>query len=239
MPGAAILSPHPDDAVLSLWHVLAGPGDLQVVNVLAGVPGPEGGDRWWDRLTGAADSAVRMRERHAEDARALALAGRVAVHLPFLEGQYRDEPLPVTPVAERIATHLEPGAPVLAPAALNGHPGHVLVRSAALALRSAGHPVSLYADVPHATVFGWPAFVTGRPATAHLDPAAHWEHQLATAGLDLAELRLEVHVLSAGDLERKREAVSAYATQWPVLDAAWGVSRPEILRYEVLWPLPA
>jgi len=239
VPAAAILSPHPDDAVLSLWHALAGPGEVRVINVLAGVPGPAGGSRWWDRLTGAADSAARMRERHAEDGRALALAGRVPAHLPFLEDQYRDEPLAVGPVTEGIAAALDPGAPVLAPAALSGHAGHALVRAAALALRARGHPVSLYADVPHATVFGWPEFVTGRRAPAGLDPAAHWEHQLATAGLELSELRTEVHVLPAEALERKRAAVRAYATQWPVLDAAWGVSRPEVLRYEALWPLPA
>src|SRR5436190_795304 len=49
MTATTILSPHPDDAVLSLWHVLAGPGEVAVVNVFAGRPaGSELG--WWDAL---------------------------------------------------------------------------------------------------------------------------------------------------------------------------------------------
>lgn len=74
---AAVLSPHPDDALLSCWNLLAGAGDVTVVNVFTAPPG--GSDHshwgWWDRLTGAADWAQRMRERLEEDAAALRLAG--------------------------------------------------------------------------------------------------------------------------------------------------------------------
>ena len=38
MSAPAILSPHPDDAVLSLWHVLAAPGGVSVLNVFNGPP---------------------------------------------------------------------------------------------------------------------------------------------------------------------------------------------------------
>lgn len=33
-----IVSPHPDDAVLSCWHLLDDPGQVSVINVFAGVP---------------------------------------------------------------------------------------------------------------------------------------------------------------------------------------------------------
>jgi len=56
----AILSPHHDDAVLSCWHVLSGPGEVLVINVFAGIPGPQGGDRAWDRGAGVSDSAAAL-----------------------------------------------------------------------------------------------------------------------------------------------------------------------------------
>ena len=83
-----ILSPHFDDAVLSCWHVLASAGEVLVVNVFAGEP-PAGALGWWDRLAGASDSATAVRTRIEEDRQALALAGRTAVNLPFLDSQYR------------------------------------------------------------------------------------------------------------------------------------------------------
>ena len=98
-----ILSPHPDDAVLSLWRVLDGDGEVVVLNVFGGSPAGHHGDAWWDRLTGAADSVARMAERHAEDRAALALAGREPANLGLLDGQYRDVEPPLEPLVERIA----------------------------------------------------------------------------------------------------------------------------------------
>jgi hypothetical protein len=83
---SVVLSPHPDDAVPSCWHLLAG-GDTTVVTVFAGVPEP-GTCGWWDRLTGASDPAARVRERLAEDTRAPALAGASSVRLDLLDEQY-------------------------------------------------------------------------------------------------------------------------------------------------------
>ena len=57
-----------------------------------------------------------------------------------------------------------------------------------MALRAADRPVVLYADVPHATRFGWPTWVTGDPADPHLDPEAFWSHHLKGTGVDLAAL---------------------------------------------------
>ncbi len=87
-PRTVILSPHFDDAVLSCWHLLASADEVLVVNVFAGEP-PAGTLGWWDRLAGATDSAAAVRTRIEEDRQALALAGRTAVNLPFLDSQYR------------------------------------------------------------------------------------------------------------------------------------------------------
>ena len=236
----ALLSPHLDDAALSLWHLLDGPADVTVVNVFAGVPETAGGgDRWWDRLTGATDSARRARERRAEDREALGLARRAAIDLDLLEGQYRDRPQALQPVIARLADTVPEGAHVLAPAALDGHRSHRVVRAAALAMREGGAATTLYADVPHATRYGWPAWVSGSPADPYLHPHALWRRHLAEAGIALDDLRADIHRLDDRALERKIAAVRAYGTQLPALEAEFGVlSRPDVLRYEVLWPLP-
>ncbi len=103
-----MLSPHPDDAVLSCWHALTGPGDVRVVNVFTAVPDGGAASRcaWWDRLTGASNPSARMRERLIEDAEALRLAGRTALNVGFLDGQYRAGEQSAEAVAERAAAVL-------------------------------------------------------------------------------------------------------------------------------------
>src|SRR3954447_1479465 len=107
MAATVILSPHRDDAVLSVWHVLAGPGDVRVVNVFTGAP-TGAGPGWWDELSGGGDPAARARapgpaapgaaEREAEDRAALSLAGRDAVSLGFVDNQYRTVEQELEPV---------------------------------------------------------------------------------------------------------------------------------------------
>jgi LmbE family N-acetylglucosaminyl deacetylase len=235
MAAAVILSPHRDDAVLSAWHVLAGPGDVGVLNVFTAAP-PGAAVGWWDELTGATDAAVRIRERAAEDAEALALAGREAASLDFLDGQYRRSEQRLGPLAEAIAAAAPGEARLLAPAALGHHPDHELVRAAALALRERGRGVSLYADIPHAVPRGWPGWVADGGAPAADD---EWTARLRAAGLAAAELEPEVHRLDGEAERRKRVAVACYRTQLGALEEDFPIlSRPELLRYEVVWPLP-
>jgi len=234
-----ILSPHPDDAVLSLWHLLAGAEEVQVLTVFNG-PG-EGSRKlgWWDRLTRADDPTARARERAREDREALGLAGRATTELGFVDGQYRDSGQPLDPVTARIADASPGDAVLLAPAALDRHRDHLVVRAAALALANLGRRVALYADVPHATVFGWPAWVTGSAEDRFLDPEAHWDAAMDGAGIALGALEPRVHALDPEEERRKREALACYRTQLDALEAQFSlVSRPDVLRYEVVWPLP-
>lgn len=239
MDAVAILSPHPDDAVLSLWHRLAGPGDVLPVNVFGGSPEGHGGDAWWDRLTGAADSVARARERHAEDRAALALAGRAPLDLGFLDGQFRTAPPDLEAIAAAIDAAVPAQATLLAPAALSAHRDHVAVRAAALRLRAAGREVALYADVPHCATYGWPAWVTGGRPDPLLRPDVRWEDCMRPTGISLRACAPDVRHLDAGALAAKTEAVRAYRTQLPALEAVWGVTRPEVLRHEIVWTLPA
>src|SRR5438445_12721241 len=135
-PDSVILSPHVDDAVLSCWHLLANDDEVLVVNVFAGEP-PARTLGWWDRLTGATDSAAAVRTRIEEDRQALALAGRAAVNLPFLDSQYRLPDQASGEIAEALRGVHVAGARVYAPASLgDNHRDHAAVRAAALALHA-------------------------------------------------------------------------------------------------------
>jgi GlcNAc-PI de-N-acetylase len=238
---AAILSPHLDDAVLSCWHLLAQRDALVVINVFTGVPASVGAAAWWDRLTGATDSRQRVRERVDEDRRALALAGRTPANLGFLDEQYRERDQSLAPLTARVEGLLAPGAHIYAPAALGGHADHTLVRAAALELLKAGFAVSLYADLPHATLHGWPAWVTGRGDTPSQDlAAALWERSLAETGVSPESMVPMVHELDAVAHARKLAAIRAYRTQLHGLAELAGrpLTDRETLGFEVMWKLP-
>jgi LmbE family N-acetylglucosaminyl deacetylase len=232
---AVILSPHLDDAVLSCWHLLAQPDEIAVINVFAGVPTDLGAPAWWDEYTGASDSAERVRERIEEDRRALAVAGRTAVNLGFLDEQYRPEEQPLAALVEQIERLLDPGGRIYAPAAFANHTDHALVRAAALRLRAEGYEVSLYADLPHATIRGWPAWVSGKPGPTAKDLAgALWDRILARTDAKAPT----VHRFDAASHARKLVAVRMYTTQLPGLEEFVGrpLDDPEVLGYEVIWP---
>ena len=85
----AVLSPHLDDAALSLGATIAGwDGRVRVVTVLAGdpaatdVPGP------WDAASGYASSGDAAVARREEDRRAMSILGAEPVWLPFCDEQY-------------------------------------------------------------------------------------------------------------------------------------------------------
>jgi hypothetical protein len=236
---AVILSPHFDDAVLSCWHVLASAGEVLVVNVFAGEP-PAGTLGWWDRLAGASDSATAVRARIEEDREALALAGRAAVNLPFLDSQYRHGDQGPEEIVEALRGVLVAGAQIYAPASLGDHHrDHTAVRAAALALRAEGANVVLYADVPHATLDGWPRWVLGGSSSAADPTAERWANQLETTGIPLERMDATAHRLPAEDHAGKLEAVLAYGSQIAPLQQVFGSSLedPELLGFEVDWRL--
>ena len=158
MATVAVLSPHLDDVVFSCWHVLRSSHDVVVINVFTAVPAAGTAPPRWDRITAADGPAERMRLRLEEDAAALAIAGRRAENLGFVDSQYHDS----APTGrERLPT----GAEVIAPASIGGHSDHELVRDVGLALTSEGRRVSLYADLPYATEFGWPVWSPAKTPT--------------------------------------------------------------------------
>jgi LmbE family N-acetylglucosaminyl deacetylase len=226
-----ILSPHLDDAVLSCWHLLDGPGDVRVLNVFAGVPPAGAATGWWDRASGSGDSAQAVRTRLEEDREALAVAGREGASLDFLDAQYRDDELDPAALEEALRERVPRSALVYVPAAFAGgggqrsmpvatdvpHPDHAAVRAAGTALRAAGYVTALYADLPHASVGagnGWPG---SAPRLDGLVP--------------------EPHALTPPEFERKLCALREYRSQVGALERAFErrIDDPVLLRYEVVW----
>jgi LmbE family N-acetylglucosaminyl deacetylase len=237
---AAVLSPHLDDAILSCWHVLEDGGDVAVVNVFTGSPPAGTPAPAWDRLTGAQDPVVRMGERRAEDRRALAVVGRTAVDLGFLDAQYRTTELSTQTLVARLRALLHAGTVLYAPAGLSGHPDHEIVRAAALELAREGRPVTLYADLPHGITSGWPAWVACVPEAPGLHVGSDWAAVLAASGLIVERLVPRVRALDAPGRARKLRALAQYGTQRAALDdlAFAPLEDPRVLAFEVSWDLP-
>lgn len=242
-PETVILSPHFDDAVLSCWDLLVSEDEVLVVNVFAGEP-PAGALGWWDRLAGASDSGAAVRARIEEDRRALALAGRAAVNLPFLDSQYREPDQAPGEIVEALRGVLAAGARIYAPASLgDSHRDHTAVRAAALALHAEGADVALYADLPHATVDGWPRWVLDgdRGLSVGADPAGErWATQLEATGIPVARMAHAARRLARKDHAGKLAAVLTYASQIAPLQRSFGRSLedPQLLGFEVDWRLP-
>jgi LmbE family N-acetylglucosaminyl deacetylase len=195
--------------------VLRGPGEATVANLCTAVP-PSGRPGELDRAKGARDAASFMAERLREDAEALSVAGCARVDLGFLDIQYRDGPLSAGAVRNAVEAAVPLPRAIYAPAGLGGHPDHLVAREAAIAIgRSAGVPVSLYADLPYAVRVGWPHWVTGAPPRPHLVPEARWERHLP-AGVDLEP---RVRALSPDETALKVRALETYRTQFSVLNA--------------------
>jgi LmbE family N-acetylglucosaminyl deacetylase len=233
-----LLSPHLDDAVLDCWSVLTADRDVVVVNVFTGMP-PPGSSTYWDSIAGFDDSTTLFRERLAEDREALALAGRSPVNLPFLEGQYRVARRPpfFDELDAAIAERQGACSRVYAPANLGVmNSDHRLVRDYARALAAQGVEVQLYADVPYAVEYGWPAWVTGEPPDPHIDIDAFWERDLTALGLSgpaATVVRLDEEQARA-----KLAAMRTYRTQFPTLDRGpiRRLTNPLLHSYELFWP---
>lgn len=257
-----VLSPHLDDAVLSVWHVLSSPlADVRVVTVFAGIP-EAGTLTALDRAHGAVDSAELMRKRRADDRAALAAAGREPVHADLLDVQYRADhiealrlaverdPTSFVPlIAQEQAVRMDPaelrsrveplleGADlVYAPAGIGGHPDHCDLAHLGLRLADEGRRVRIYGDMPYFVQMGLPSWFT------------HEESPSADAFVEAALTTWPAH---AGRFDRRvvdltlpvaREKIAAarlYETEFERGNAEFDgvLADPDAMRYEVYWTL--
>jgi LmbE family N-acetylglucosaminyl deacetylase len=160
-----ILSPHFDDAVLSLGGLIAKqPERAIVVTVFAGTP-TEGVTGRWDRRSGFGTAAEAVQARSSENDRALAALGvhQSAIrNLGHLDDQYRQRPFAPNPDTRprsaisqdicRLAGDYQNRVNIFAPASA-WHPDHRVVTDAVLELRRAGKcgdaALFLYQDQPY------------------------------------------------------------------------------------------
>jgi len=214
-----VLSPHLDDGILSCGGRMARlaeeGGSALLVTLFAGddpvePPGELAAAlrRVWNLPAGGVVAA-----RRAEDRAAAAALGATAEHWPFPEALYRTgaDGAPLYPdlaalygeasaaeagriaeLAARIGA-LPPAALLLAPLGVGGHVDHRLVRAAA---EASGRPVAFYEEFPYSE---WKWFAVRRA----LGGRSGW--------------RPEELPLAARHLERKQEAILAYASQVPAL----------------------
>ncbi len=236
-----VVSAHLDDAALSASAAL-GQGDAIVMTVFTGPPPVGLRVSPWDRFTGAASSADRLRERLAEDAAAMALLGARAVRLGEPELQYRDGEPDLRRATDAMSEAFRKASEVWLPAAIGRHPDHVLARDAGRsAALAAGHAeVVLYADFPYVTAYGWPPSVTGLPSKEYLDTDFWLVHELTSIGLDPAALALSVTRLGPQQRAAKAAIIAAYRTQVPSLKltARDLEANGSMLDYELSWRLP-
>lgn len=205
-----VLSPHFDDAALSCGGLIARTtargGRVIVATVMAAVP-----RHLLNRHVQAAKACAYVSTRSQEDEAAMRILGASRALGPFadciyrlsttgtrfayepdtvLGGSYAGEPGLVDDVAAWLTRFR--ATRVLAPAAVGGHVDHVLVRDAALA---AFPSVDLYEDYPYAAT-----------RTAEI-PQEGWRVEALCERLD------------TDDLAAKVRAISAYASQLPMLFA--------------------
>jgi hypothetical protein len=233
-----LLSPHWDDAALSCWSLLTDARALNVVNVFAGIP--QGGARGsWETVLGVGDPGARARARMAEDARALAAAGREPLNLPLLGAAHvraAERGAGLAALDRALAVALGAASRVYVPAGIGGHADHLLTRRYGRMLLNAGMPVVLYAEAPYCLLHGWPSWVEGREPAPGRDVDAYWASFLERVP-ELPPLRSALVVrLDERAARAKCEAVQGYQAS-----LSYGFRRmladPGFHGFEVRWDL--
>jgi LmbE family N-acetylglucosaminyl deacetylase len=186
-----VISPHLDDAVLSVGQLLGGHPGAIVITVLAGVPDGDAVTDY-DRSCGFASSRQAMHQRRAEDRRALGILGAQPYHLDFLSRMYgdrADDEAVVCVLAERISA--------LSPTAVAGpvgifHPDHEWVaRLWPQAARRAAPDAQRYAyeELPYR--------VKSRRRAAAAVGALATGHQATATELPMTDVGSKAHAMLA------------------------------------------
>ncbi len=213
-----VVSPHPDDAVLSCGQFLARHPGATVVTVYCGTPEryPDPPNRW-SVLSGfrASDDSVAI--RRDEDRRAMGRLGATPVHLDFVETDLQpNEPVATAAdVADVLGPVLHDVDPtlVLVPLGL-ANPEHVTTHDATLQVRAEwegnGPAWIAYQDVAYHQIPGILAWRISKLFRSGLWPtpvAMPLDRNDAVKRSALAEYESQVHALTADwDLLRRLDA---------------------------------
>jgi LmbE family N-acetylglucosaminyl deacetylase len=217
-----VVSPHLDDAVLSLgaWTAAAAArgDDVRVVTVFAGDPGSEDSPSPWDARAGFRTAGEAARARRGEDEEACSLLG---AGTDWLEGT---RAAPPEELGRVLAAALGDAELVLVPGFPCTHADHELVATAVAEQRLDGE-LAFYVDQPYAT---WRLLGDHQPAWRRATCAAGLAARLRSVRTlqeptllpALAATRgpTRWEPLPAGARERrlKREAALAYRSQFAI-----------------------
>jgi LmbE family N-acetylglucosaminyl deacetylase len=151
-----VLSPHLDDAALSLGATIAravqGGSSVTIVTVLAGDPNSRAPAGPWDLHCGFSSAAEAIRERRVEDARACEILGADPVWLPFGDEE-QAQPDTDDQIWEALSAVVVGADAVLTPGYPLHHADHARLTHLLLE-RGADVPIALYVEQPYAANAG-------------------------------------------------------------------------------------
>jgi LmbE family N-acetylglucosaminyl deacetylase len=192
-----IVSPHLDDAVLSLGATIARAARtgsrVKVVTVFGGNPSSELPAGGWDGLAGFRTEGEASTARRREDEAACGILGAEPVWLSFSEADYR-EGMDERGIVEALARELAEADAVLAPGFPLMNPDHAVVARLVVANPPPGR-LALYAEQPYRY---WVRSTQSKPSVpASLAVVNGWTRRRSRPAL----------------LRTKRRAIRAYASQ--------------------------
>lgn len=149
-----VISPHLDDAVLSLGasitELTRGGAEVRVVTVLAGDPDHSAEAGEFDRRCGFKTAGEAVLARQAEDARACAIVGAEPLWLPYWDGYYSAGGASVQAILRALSGALREAGAVLLPGFPLLHPDHRWVTRLMLANLELPAAAYLYVEQPYA-----------------------------------------------------------------------------------------
>jgi LmbE family N-acetylglucosaminyl deacetylase len=165
-----VVSPHLDDAVLSLGGAIARPDRLgtewMVVTVFAGDPESKSSAGRYDNRCGFFSAGEAASARRREDEQACATVGARPVWLPFGGVQY-ERVTDADAVWAALEPHVKPAQILLLPGFPLVHRDHAWVTKLVLARAPESIPIGFYAEQPYAHALtpahGRHCFVVDRP----------------------------------------------------------------------------
>jgi LmbE family N-acetylglucosaminyl deacetylase len=207
-----VISPHLDDAVLSVGQVIGAHPGAVVVTVFAGMP-PTGSVNEYDNRCGFSDGSQAIRHRRKEDIDALSMLRAQPVHLDVLSAQYSNtyDDAEIIGRIDQLITELQPAC-ILGPVGLI-HPDHVCL-GRLWPLAASRHP-----DVPAYAYEELPYRIKAR------------RRAIAAAQILVSRYQAKPAELPMCDLGVKAQAMLHYVSQLQ------RVFPPACLTSEALWKL--
>ncbi len=201
MTGVVVVSPHLDDAIMSIGGLIirmARAGQLvRILTVFAGLPTLAGPPSPWDAQRGLIHAADAFAARAAEDVGAAARLGADGLRLPFLDGGYgaaRDPDV----IWAAMEPHVADAHLVLVPGVPLAHADHRFVTELTAARLHDPARLGFYAEQPYCL----------RPRYLRSFLTRSTPSELQSEGMTVAWADIQ---LSSSERRAKSQAVACYA----------------------------